>query len=130
MLAAVAARRTFEMAKVVKLWQETPEAGAGPEEELPLPTAQPGLEKWLYFCKTHALCCRHSMAWRALQMAGVSQMQPLLLLLDGSVLQELWLGPGGCSCSWETKQLLKSNNFFSSPHHGTDNLVLLSPAPP
>lgn len=45
MLAAAAARRTFEMAKVVKSWQETPEARAEPEEELPLPTARPGLGK-------------------------------------------------------------------------------------
>lgn len=45
MLATVAATRTFEMAKVVKSWQETPEAEAEPGEELPLPTARPGLEK-------------------------------------------------------------------------------------
>lgn len=44
-LAAVAATRAFEMAKVVKSWQETPEARAEPEEELPLPMARPGLEK-------------------------------------------------------------------------------------
>lgn len=51
-------------------------------------------------------------------------------LLDGSVQQELSLGPGGCYHSQEKKKLLKINFFFSSPHHGTDNLDLLSPAPP